>query len=126
MPAIKAWSSPYSDVYGGAVINATISMYAYAGIEPRDDGKLEIISIDGNEAVSTIAKPEIEIDGKLDFIKGVYNRIVRDFNKGKPLSFFYLYFFCCSCRIWTWNIVYNGCIYDWCICRIVATPTRRV
>jgi len=79
--------SPYSDIYGGAVLNATISMYAYATIEPRDDGKIEIISVDRNESFSTDALPELEIDGKLDLIKGVYNRIVRDFNKGKPLSF---------------------------------------
>ncbi len=34
--------SPYSDIYGGAVLNATISMYAYATIEPRGDGKLRL------------------------------------------------------------------------------------
>jgi D-glycero-alpha-D-manno-heptose-7-phosphate kinase len=79
--------SPYSDIYGGAVLNATISMYAYATIEPRDDGKIEIISVDKNESFSTDALPELEIDGKLDLIKGVHNRIVIDFNKGKPLSF---------------------------------------
>jgi len=36
--------SPYSDIYGGAVLNATISMYAYATIEPIDDNKIEIVS----------------------------------------------------------------------------------
>ncbi len=79
--------SPYSDIYGGAVLNATISMYAYATIEPRNDGKIEIISFDRNESVLTDAIPELEIDGKLDIIKGVYNRIARDFNKSNPLSF---------------------------------------
>lgn len=79
--------SPYSDIYGGAVLNATISMYAYATIEPRNDGKIEIISIDKKESVLTDAKPYIEIDGKLDLIKAVYNRIVKDFNKEEPLAF---------------------------------------
>ncbi len=36
--------SPYSDLYGRAVLNATISMYAYTTIEPRDDNKIEIVS----------------------------------------------------------------------------------
>ncbi len=79
--------SPYSDIYGGAVLNATISMYAYATIEPRGDGKIEIVSFDKGESIIVDAKPELEINGKLDLIKGVYNRIVRDFNEGKPLSF---------------------------------------
>jgi len=79
--------SPYSDIYGGAVLNATISMYAYATIEPRDDGKIEIVSVDRKESILTDAVPCLEIDGKLDLIKGVYNRIVKDFNKEKPLSF---------------------------------------
>jgi len=79
--------SPYSDIYGGAVLNATISMYAYATIEPRDDNKIEIVSVDRKESILTDAVPYLEIDGKLDLIKGVYNRIVKDFNEGKPLSF---------------------------------------
>jgi len=79
--------SPYSDIYGGAVLNATISMYAYATIEPRSDGKIEIVSVDRKESILTDTSPYLEIDGKLDLIKGVYNRIVKDFNKGKPLSF---------------------------------------
>jgi len=84
--------SPYSDIYGGAVLNATISMYAYATIEPREDGKIEIVSVDRKESILTDAVPCLEIDGKLDLIKGVYNRIVKDFNKGKPWSFtIYIY-----------------------------------
>jgi Predicted kinase related to galactokinase and mevalonate kinase len=82
--------SPYSDIYGGAVLNATISMYAYATIEPRNDGKIEIISYDRNESVLTDAVSELEIDGNLDIIKGVYNRIVKDFNKINPFLLLFL------------------------------------
>lgn len=78
--------SPYSDIYGGMILNATISMYTYATIEPRDDGKIVLNAIDRNERIEVEAKKKLEIDGKLDLLKGVYNRIVKDFVK-KPLFF---------------------------------------
>ncbi len=78
--------SPYSDLYGGAVLNATISMYAYATIKPRDDGKIVFNAVDRNKKIVLDAKEYLEIDGELDLLKGVYNRVVRDFAK-KPLSF---------------------------------------
>lgn len=78
--------SPYSDKYGGAVLNATISMYAYATIEPKQNDKITIEALDRNERIELESKKFLEIDGKLDLIKGVYNRIVKDFIK-KPLSF---------------------------------------
>ncbi|MGC9101388.1 MAG: dehydrogenase [Caldisericum sp.] len=78
--------SPYSDLYGGAVLNATINMFAYASIEPIQDGKIIIESVDRNERVEFDSAEFLEYNGYLDLIKGVYNRIVKDFAK-KPLSF---------------------------------------
>lgn len=78
-------TSPYSDIYGGATLNATISMYAYATIEPRKDKKLLFESIDRKESETFPAVKEVKINRKLDLLKGVYNRIVREFTK-KPLS----------------------------------------
>lgn len=78
--------APYSEIYGGAILNATISMYAYANIQPRNDGKIVFNSMDKGEIYHLDSAPELEIDGKLDLHKGIYNRIVRDFS-GKPLSF---------------------------------------
>ena len=78
--------SPYSDLYGGAILNATINLHAYATIEPLDNGKIVLDAIDLGEQLELDAEEELPIDGKLDLLKGVYNRIVKDFAK-KPLSF---------------------------------------
>jgi D-glycero-alpha-D-manno-heptose-7-phosphate kinase len=78
--------APYSDIYGGAILNATISMYAYANIEPRTDGKIVLNSIDKSEEIVLSSELHLPIDGKLDLLKGIYNRIVKDFTH-KPLSF---------------------------------------
>jgi len=78
--------SPYCDIYGGCILNACITMYAYATIEPRDDGKIELECPDRNKHKIYESKEELEIDGDFDLLKGVYNRIVKDYVK-KPLSF---------------------------------------
>ena len=78
--------APFSDIYGGAILNATISMYAYATIRPTDDGKIVLISPDKGERYELEALDRLAIDGKLDLHKGIYNRVVKEFAH-KPLSF---------------------------------------
>ena len=78
--------SPYSDQFGGAILNATIGMYAYATIRPADNGKIILRATDRNEYYELDATEQLTIDGNLDLPKGIYNRIVRDYIK-KPLSF---------------------------------------
>lgn len=78
--------SPYCDIYGGSILNACINMYAYATIEPRDDGKIEFRCEDRAEFATFEAVEHLEIDGRFDLLKGVYNRLVKDFIKN-PLSF---------------------------------------
>lgn len=78
--------SPYSDIYGGAILNATINMYAHATIEERNDGKIVLNSEDKGEYIELESIEELEINGELDLLKGIYNRVVKDFTK-KPLSF---------------------------------------
>lgn len=72
--------SPYSDVYGGLVLNATINLYTYCTIEEIDK---EIICINSNDADCHKTYPLssfLEIDGEANLIKGVYNRVMKDFN----------------------------------------------
>ncbi|MBN1819298.1 MAG: GHMP kinase [Prolixibacteraceae bacterium] len=78
--------SPYSDLYGGAILNATINLFAYASIVPRSDGKIIIHSIDKGEKLELNSCEILHLDGNLDLLKGIYNRIVKDFTKQK-LSF---------------------------------------
>ena len=78
--------SPYSDIYGGLILNATINLYTYCTIEETTDGKITIDSFDANCHQTLPATERLEIDGKAILIKGVYNRVVKDFQTG-PLSF---------------------------------------
>jgi D-glycero-alpha-D-manno-heptose-7-phosphate kinase len=67
--------SPYSDIYGGAVLNATISLFAHAAIEPIKENKIIIHALDQNHEQSFGLSAALPIDGKLDLLKAVYNRI---------------------------------------------------
>lgn len=78
--------APFSDMYGGAILNATISMYARATILPGSDGKIRFRLLDKKELLEFEAREQIPFDGQHDLIKGIYNRIVRDFLH-KPISF---------------------------------------
>ena len=40
--------SPYSDIYGGLILNATINLYAYCTIEETENGKIEINAFDAH------------------------------------------------------------------------------
>lgn len=78
--------SPYCDMHGGLVLNATIDKYAYAVIEPGvNGGGLKFVATDRQETWQGECAADIPLDGRLDLHKGVYNRIVRDFNGGRPL-----------------------------------------
>ncbi len=77
--------SPYCDIYGGAILNAAINMYANVAIEPLNTNEVIFQSIDRQVTINLLATNELDIkDGKLGLLKGVYNRIVKDFAH-KPL-----------------------------------------
>lgn len=71
--------SPYSDIYGGLILNATINLYAYCTIEESCDNVIEINAFDAQYKETFLQTPELEIDGKAILVKGVYNRVVKDF-----------------------------------------------
>lgn len=71
--------SPYSDLYGGAILNATLSLYAHATIELLDEPKIILRAVDRQEEQSFDFAKALPVDGTLDLLKGVYNRIQRDY-----------------------------------------------
>ena len=76
--------SPYCDRYGGLVLNATIDKYAYTVLQPGGEG-VRFVATDKQESWQGEAAPELPLDGRLDLHKGVYNRIMREFNGGRPM-----------------------------------------
>jgi len=71
--------SPYSDMYGGLVLNATIDLYAYCTIEELDVPEIHINSYDAKCFKTFPLAASLEIDGEASLVKGVYNRVVRDY-----------------------------------------------
>ena len=71
--------SPYSDMYGGAILNATISLSANASIELLDADEIIVETLDRNEQQRFELSTSLPINGQLDLLKGVYNRIQKDF-----------------------------------------------
>lgn len=78
--------SPYSDLYGGAILNATIDLYAYASLEPLNNGNIEFC-IDGKDlSLSVLSQKQLEVVHPFELFIGVYNRLIKQFNL-EPLSF---------------------------------------
>ena len=71
--------SPYCDIYGGAILNATISLYAYASLEPLDNDRIIFGAMDRDEEVAYDKAEALPVDGRLDLATGVYNRLVREY-----------------------------------------------
>ncbi len=78
--------APYCDLYGGAVLNATIDLASFCTIELTQDDEVVFVASDRGEEFRASSAEQFSYDGLLDLHKGVYNRVVREFNKGEPLS----------------------------------------
>ncbi|MDA0110535.1 GHMP kinase [Vibrio sp. La 4.2.2] len=79
--------SPYCDQFGGYVLNTTISLYAHCTIETVEEGELYFHAKDIEETWNGSAVSVLECtNDNLQLIKAIYNRIVKDYNDGQPLS----------------------------------------
>lgn len=76
--------SPFSDEYGGAVLNCTIDRYAFAFVNRREDGRLVFQAKDLGKS-ETFEFPHHVSSSRLALHRGVYQRIVRDYNDGRHI-----------------------------------------
>ncbi len=78
--------SPFSDLYGGAILNGTISLYAHASIIPREDGRILFTLNDRCEQYEFPAVPRLGTDGRCGLLAAIYNAVVAQYALS-PLSF---------------------------------------
>lgn len=67
--------SPFSDMYGGCVLNATIDKYAYTSLETTPVRSIEIQSLDYDAIAQFRADQSLEFDGEMDLAKAVIRRL---------------------------------------------------
>lgn len=77
--------SPYSDEFGGCVVNATINLFSYCTVSSAADGQVSFRAPDRGESFTAPATVHLPLEGPLPLHKAAYNRIVREFNGGRPL-----------------------------------------
>jgi D-glycero-alpha-D-manno-heptose-7-phosphate kinase len=77
--------SPFCDIHGGCVLNATIDRYAYAVVRPAQDQALHFEATDRRAYERHSLDDFVDPHGDLSLHKAVYNEVVREFNDGQPL-----------------------------------------
>ncbi len=78
--------SPYCDLHGGAVLNASIDLYAHTTLEPSADNRIHFVATDQQLTEDHDLSAKLPTTGKLALHAGVYNRIISTHNGGKPLA----------------------------------------
>ena len=71
--------SPFCELFGGAIVNTTISLFDHARIEVRGE-QIIIKATDRNERQVFDLSENLPINGVLDLHKAVYNRLQKDYN----------------------------------------------
>lgn len=84
--------SPYCDIYGGYVLNATIDRYAYAVIKTLDGSEVRFRAVDQQldetysmEETYSVGEPLV-LTRERNLHQAVYIHMVQNFNGGRPIS----------------------------------------
>lgn len=71
--------APYSDLYGGNILNVTISLFAYTTIELLDTSEIIFESLDQDKIKAFPLAPTLEFDEEYALVIGVYHRLVKEY-----------------------------------------------
>lgn len=74
--------SPFCDMHGGYVLNATIDLYAYASVELLESSSIIFEAADQEVRFEGQVDCALPTDARLALHRGVYDRIVRDYCGG--------------------------------------------
>ncbi len=77
--------SPYCEIHGGYVLNAALDLYAYAVIKTLDESIVRFLATDQQTEIVKAISESLELNGKLDLHKAVYNHMIHYYNDGKPI-----------------------------------------
>jgi len=77
--------SPYCDIHGGYVLNATIDRYAYAVLRILEEPLIRFVSADQQKEKVMPLTGQLQLNGDLDLHLAVYNEIVKTYNQGRPI-----------------------------------------
>ena len=69
---------PFPAEEGGCVLSATIDRFAYGSLNPREDRRVTIESVDFKTSADMSLDEEIFNDGHLDLIKAAVKRFGRE------------------------------------------------
>lgn len=78
--------SPYSDEFGGAILNATINRHAFAFVEPSADWKIRFVATDLGIEESFFLDVDALTTARLPLHAAVYRRMITEFGGGRPLA----------------------------------------
>lgn len=79
--------SPYCDVHGGYVLNATIDRYAYANLSILNNSEyVRFIAADRRQERVLPLRGVFESNGILDLHLAVYKYFIQNYNEGEPIA----------------------------------------
>jgi len=78
--------SPYADLFGGVILNASIDRFAHVTVERLAGEQLEFVAADQGVVWRGSTSAPAPDDERVRLHAGVYRRFVRDFNNNAPIA----------------------------------------